>query len=131
MLDARLIALDGVTGSPCKDFGNNGEVSLDRDVRVQEQECDCLRFLCSNRYRQSAIERQQCSFTEIDDCQDHTRQTGARKGLLLIKIEVVLAFGTESSTICHDIHIESDQYSTIVANRITYDQELLRSSAVE
>jgi len=33
-----LIALDGVTGSPCKDFGNNGEVSLDRDVRVQEQE---------------------------------------------------------------------------------------------
>jgi len=34
-----LIALDGVTGSPCKDFGNNGEVSLDRDVRVQEQEC--------------------------------------------------------------------------------------------
>ncbi len=33
-----MIALDGVTGSPCKDFGNNGEVSLDRDVRVQEQE---------------------------------------------------------------------------------------------
>lgn len=37
-LDARLIALDGVTGSPCKDFGDNGEVFLDRDVRVQEQE---------------------------------------------------------------------------------------------
>jgi len=33
-----LIALDGVTGSPCKDFDNNGEVSLDRDVCVQEQE---------------------------------------------------------------------------------------------
>jgi quinoprotein glucose dehydrogenase len=37
-LDARLIALDGVTGSPCKDFGDNGEIFLDRDVRVQEQE---------------------------------------------------------------------------------------------
>jgi len=59
------------------------------------------------------------------------RQTGARKGLLLIKIEVVLAIGTESSTTFHDIHIERDQYSTIVANRRKYDQELLRSSAVE
>src|SRR5271155_3450167 len=30
-LDARLIALDGATGNPCKDFGNRGQVSL-RDV---------------------------------------------------------------------------------------------------
>jgi quinoprotein glucose dehydrogenase len=30
-LDARLIALDGVTGEPCRDFGNHGQVSL-RDV---------------------------------------------------------------------------------------------------
>lgn len=30
-LDARLIALDGVTGEPCRDFGNRGQVSL-RDV---------------------------------------------------------------------------------------------------
>ena len=37
-LDARLIALDGVSGSPCTDFGDNGEVFLDRDARVQEQE---------------------------------------------------------------------------------------------
>jgi len=37
-LDARLIALDGVTGNPCKDFGKSGEVFLDRDVRVEEQE---------------------------------------------------------------------------------------------
>jgi quinoprotein glucose dehydrogenase len=37
-LDARLIALDGVTGKPCQDFGDNGEVFLDRDVRVREQE---------------------------------------------------------------------------------------------
>ena len=30
-LDARLIALDGATGEPCRDFGNHGQVSL-RDV---------------------------------------------------------------------------------------------------
>ena len=30
-LDARLIALDGVTGDPCMDFGNRGQISL-RDV---------------------------------------------------------------------------------------------------
>ena len=30
-LDARLIALDGLTGEPCRDFGNHGQVSL-RDV---------------------------------------------------------------------------------------------------
>jgi len=33
-LDARLIALDGATGKPCPDFGENGEIRLDRDVRV-------------------------------------------------------------------------------------------------
>ena len=37
-LDARLIALDGADGKPCDDFGDNGEIFLDRDVRVQEQE---------------------------------------------------------------------------------------------
>jgi quinoprotein glucose dehydrogenase len=37
-LDARLIALDGADGKPCSDFGENGEVFLDRDIRVQEQE---------------------------------------------------------------------------------------------
>ncbi len=31
-LDARLIALDGATGNPCADFGENGQVSL-RNVR--------------------------------------------------------------------------------------------------
>jgi len=35
-LDARLIALDAVTGLPCADFGNKGEVSL-RDVRGYRQ----------------------------------------------------------------------------------------------
>src|SRR3984957_12482019 len=27
-LDARLIALDGATGEPCRDFGNHGQISL-------------------------------------------------------------------------------------------------------
>jgi hypothetical protein len=62
-------------------------------------------------------------------CSDNS--PAARKGLLLIKIEVVLAIGTELSTTFHDIHIERDQYSTIVAIRRKYDQVLLRSSAVE
>jgi len=31
-LDARLIALDGATGETCKDFGEGGEIWLDRDV---------------------------------------------------------------------------------------------------
>jgi quinoprotein glucose dehydrogenase len=35
-LDARLIALDGVTGEPCKDFGTNGEIQLNEDVRATE-----------------------------------------------------------------------------------------------
>ena len=33
-LDARLIALDGATGKPCEDFGDNGEVRLDVGVRA-------------------------------------------------------------------------------------------------
>jgi len=37
-LDARLIALDGVTGEPCKDFGENGQIWLDKDVRAEEAE---------------------------------------------------------------------------------------------
>ncbi len=35
-LDARLIALDGATGNPCEDFGNGGEIWLNRDVRAEE-----------------------------------------------------------------------------------------------
>jgi len=31
-LDARLIALDGASGKPCADFGEDGQLSLDRDV---------------------------------------------------------------------------------------------------
>jgi quinoprotein glucose dehydrogenase len=35
-LDARLIALDGATGKPCLDFGEGGQVYLDRDVRLAD-----------------------------------------------------------------------------------------------
>jgi quinoprotein glucose dehydrogenase len=34
-LDARMIALDGVTGERCADFGENGEIHLDADVRME------------------------------------------------------------------------------------------------
>lgn len=37
-LDARLIALDGETGRPCTDFGENGQVFLDRDVGTEIDE---------------------------------------------------------------------------------------------
>ena len=37
-LDARLIALDGATGDRCEGFGENGEIWLDKDVRVHESE---------------------------------------------------------------------------------------------
>ncbi|MDH4107440.1 MAG: pyrroloquinoline quinone-dependent dehydrogenase [Gammaproteobacteria bacterium] len=37
-LDARLIALDGTSGERCSDFGDGGEVHLDRDVRVEESD---------------------------------------------------------------------------------------------
>jgi quinoprotein glucose dehydrogenase len=33
-LDGRLIALDGETGKPCRDFGANGEVDLTQDVAL-------------------------------------------------------------------------------------------------
>jgi len=36
-LDARLIALDGATGEPCRDFGERGTVWLNRDVRLREE----------------------------------------------------------------------------------------------
>jgi quinoprotein glucose dehydrogenase len=36
-LDARLIALDAVTGTPCKEFGQEGQVDLSRDVRLVER----------------------------------------------------------------------------------------------
>jgi quinoprotein glucose dehydrogenase len=35
-LDARLIALDGETGEPCMDFGNAGQIWLNKDVRAEE-----------------------------------------------------------------------------------------------
>jgi len=35
-LDARLIALDGATGEPCKDFGDGGQIWLNQDVRAEE-----------------------------------------------------------------------------------------------
>ena len=35
-LDARLIALDGATGEPCEDFGEHGEIWLNKDVRAEE-----------------------------------------------------------------------------------------------
>ena len=35
-LDARLIVLDGATGERCKDFGENGQIQLDNDIRAIE-----------------------------------------------------------------------------------------------
>lgn len=35
-LDARLIALDGATGKPCKDFGTDGEVDLASGVKLRD-----------------------------------------------------------------------------------------------
>jgi len=35
-LDARLIALDGTTGKPCSDFGDNGEVELTTGVKLRD-----------------------------------------------------------------------------------------------
>jgi quinoprotein glucose dehydrogenase len=37
-LDARMISLDGITGKPCVDFGNQGEVNLSVDVRLIESD---------------------------------------------------------------------------------------------
>ena len=37
-LDARLIALDGATGAPCPGFGENGEIDLDVDIRLEPTE---------------------------------------------------------------------------------------------
>jgi quinoprotein glucose dehydrogenase len=36
-LDARLLALDGVTGKPCADFGAKGQVDLNRDAATQTE----------------------------------------------------------------------------------------------
>jgi quinoprotein glucose dehydrogenase len=36
-LDARLIALDGATGKPCEDFGEKGQIWLNRDVRADDE----------------------------------------------------------------------------------------------
>ncbi len=35
-LDARLIALDGVTGKRCNDFGENGQVDLSKDINLRD-----------------------------------------------------------------------------------------------
>src|SRR5437879_13351343 len=35
-LDARLIALDGATGKPCSDFGENGEIDLTASVKLRD-----------------------------------------------------------------------------------------------
>jgi quinoprotein glucose dehydrogenase len=35
-IDARLIALDGVTGKPCADFGVNGQLDLKKDVSMRD-----------------------------------------------------------------------------------------------
>ncbi|MDB6000998.1 MAG: Quinoprotein glucose dehydrogenase [Rhizobacter sp.] len=35
-LDARLIALDGATGQPCQGFGDNGEINLQRGIRIRD-----------------------------------------------------------------------------------------------
>jgi quinoprotein glucose dehydrogenase len=35
-LDARLIALDGATGKPCRDFSSNGEVDLANGVKLRD-----------------------------------------------------------------------------------------------
>jgi quinoprotein glucose dehydrogenase len=35
-LDARLIVLDGATGEPCKDFGELGQIWLNKDVRGED-----------------------------------------------------------------------------------------------
>ena len=37
-LDARMIALDGATGDRCRDFGENGEIWLNKDVRAKERD---------------------------------------------------------------------------------------------
>ncbi|MGA8203164.1 MAG: pyrroloquinoline quinone-dependent dehydrogenase [Woeseiaceae bacterium] len=34
-LDARVIALDGATGTPCEDFGDHGQIWLNRDVGAE------------------------------------------------------------------------------------------------
>jgi quinoprotein glucose dehydrogenase len=36
-LDARLIALDGTTGKPCRDFGSDGTVDLNHDAATQTE----------------------------------------------------------------------------------------------
>lgn len=36
-IDARLIALDATTGEPCKDFAQNGQIDLTRDVRLVDR----------------------------------------------------------------------------------------------
>jgi len=37
-LDGRMIAVDGATGQPCIEFGNNGQVDLSEDVRLTQSD---------------------------------------------------------------------------------------------
>jgi quinoprotein glucose dehydrogenase len=38
LLDSRLIAVDGKTGKPCQDFGENGELDLSKNVNLVESD---------------------------------------------------------------------------------------------
>ena len=38
-IDARLISLDAATGTPCRDFGRNGEVDLVESIAVSDARC--------------------------------------------------------------------------------------------
>lgn len=47
-IEARLIALDAATGSPCTDFGTEGVVRLDLGVSLGEQEVDVGQYLVTS-----------------------------------------------------------------------------------
>lgn len=47
-VDARLIAIDATTGSPCRDFGANGTIRLDEDVEVNGRPVDAGDYLVTS-----------------------------------------------------------------------------------
>ena len=47
-IDARLIALDGATGRPCADFGEDGTIRLDRGVAINAREVDMGDYLVTS-----------------------------------------------------------------------------------
>ncbi len=47
-IDARLIALDGATGDPCRAFGDGGEIALDRGVALGAREVDAGDYLITS-----------------------------------------------------------------------------------